>query len=294
MIIRRAETKDISELSKFIEKLNSKQKNHIGFCGDDSQEIANSLIEDFSDITFENSFIIALENNQIVGAIGFDADLENNSIEIWGPFIEKDFWNLIYELWKRMIVLLPKEINTLEMFINNKNKDCLKLANQLDFKKVTEEFIMEFGRENIINSVEILLEEINKKDYEVVKRIHDSNFPEAYYNGEKIISRISDNRKIFIHRESDKVVGYIYVEANPKFGESSIEFFAVEDSYRKKGIGSRLLKQALKWLFSFDSIDSTIICVNSKKIDAIKLYRNTGFNDKYQLSSFVKKYKKKL
>lgn len=122
-----------------------------------------------------------------------------------------------------------------------------------------------------------------------MRELHDKTFPNTYYDGEEIISRLNNHRKVFVCKEAKELTGYIYVEAEPEFDEGSIEFFAVNESQRGKGIGCYLLTMALRWLFSFNSIDSVSLCVNSKNEKAINLYKMAGFKEKHQLSYFIKR-----
>lgn len=284
-----AKKEDIKKISRFIAELNIKEENHIAYCGTDREEIENSLIEDITDVTFDESFIIATEEDEIVGLIGFDADIERNNVEIWGPFIKIDRGNILADMWDKMMKLLPKEIETINMFINNKNENCLELARDLDFSKKSEESILEIERSTIDNLDEIHLMELDIKDYESMEELHDKSFPNTYYSGEEIISRLNNNRKVFVCKEADELAGYIYVEAEPEFGEGNIEFFAVNELQRSKGIGKKLLIMGLKWLFLFDSISSIKLCVNLKNEKAINLYKKVGFKQKHQLSYFSKR-----
>ncbi|CAK7006288.1 GNAT family N-acetyltransferase [Tissierella sp. P1] len=280
---------DIKKISDFIARLNRKEESHIAYCGDDSEEIENSLKEDITDIQFDKSFVIATEENKIVGVLGFDADMERNNAEIWGPFIENGKWSIATDMWDKMLQLIPKEIVTTSMFVNNKNYNCLKLADILGFSKNSEEIILEFKRSDLNNLDEVCLIELAVEDFESMKELHDKTFPNTYYDGEEIISRLNNHRKVFVCKEAKELTGYIYVEAEPEFDEGSIEFFAVNESQRGKGIGCYLLTMALRWLFSFNSIDSINLCVNSKNEKAINLYKMAGFKEKHQLSYFIKR-----
>ncbi len=283
-----AKKEDIKKISNFIAKLNSKEENHIAYCGDDSEEIENSLREDITDIQFDKSFMIATEENEIIGVLGFDADMERNNAEIWGPFIEEGKWDIVTDMWNKMLQLIPKKIVMISMFINNKNYNCLKLANTFDFSKISEESILEFERSDLDNLDDISLIELDIEDYKAMKELHYKTFPNTYYSGEEIVSRLNNHRKVFVCKEAKELAGYIYVEAEPEFGEGNIEFFAVSELQRGKGIGGKLLTMALKWLFSFNSIDYINLCVNSKNEKAISLYKKVGFEQKHQLSYFTK------
>src|SRR5699024_3616500 len=144
-----------------------------------------------------------------------------------------------------------------------------ELAKKLNFKKQSDATILIFERHNSRDLIDTFLEELTPTYYLEMKQLHHNAFPGAYYSGHQIIQRINDHRKVFVITQKNIVVGYIYVEAAPDFGEASIEFFAVESSERGKGTGRQLLMGALKWIFSFENIDSITLCVNSINHSAI-------------------------
>ncbi len=88
--------------------------------------------------------------------------------------------------------------------------------------------------------------------------------------------------------EGPELLGYIYVEAEPEFGEANIEFFGVDQAKRGQGIGKQLLSGALKWLFSFESITSITLCVSAENRNAIELYKKVGFQLEHELYYFTK------
>lgn len=284
-----AKEEDLKQIASFIAEVNSKEESHIGYCGTDGEEIENSLIEDITDIPFQESFIVAKEDDRLIGVLGFDSDLENNSAEIWGPFIIEEKWDIAAELWDKMIKILPREINLVSMFVNKKNENCLQLATKLKFDKVSEETILSFERNNIDTLRDTTIIELSSAYYEDMKLLHDKTFPNTYYNGSQIIDRINDQRKVFIAIENNSLTGYIYVEVSPEFGEGSIEFFAVDESERGKGIGSKLLTMALRWIFTFESIENITLCVSSENEKALNLYKKVGFKEKHQLCYFTMK-----
>ncbi len=280
---------DMKQIANFIVEINSKEKNHIGFCGTDREEIENSLIEDITDIPFHESFIAAKEDEKLIGVLGFDSDLESNSAEIWGPFIIEEKWDIAVELWDEMMTVLPKEINIISMFVNKKNENCIQLAANLHFDKASEQTILIFEKSHIDKLQDTTIIELSSEHYENMKSLHDKIFSNTYYSGSQIIDRINNHRKVFVNIENKNLSGYIYVEVNPEFGEGSIEFFAVNESERGKGIGSKLLTMALRWIFTFASIDNITLCVNSENEKALNLYKKVGFKEKHQLYYFTRK-----
>lgn len=291
--VKKINKEDIEEVSNLIAKFNHIEESHIGYCGTDKHEIANDMLEGISDVPYSDSFVGAYESNQLIGVLGFDADLKAGSAEVWGPFINADKWNLVSDMWEKMIELLPSEINSLEMFPNLKNNSVCQFAEDLSFEKRSDESILIFERNNSMEFKNAFFEELRPAYYSAMKELHDTAFPGAYYNGQQIIDRLNEQRKVFIITNEEEISGYIYVEAEPDFGEASIEFFAVEPSGRGKGTGSLLLTGALKWIFTFKSIDSITLCVNSKNKRAIKLYKKVGFQHLHDLYSFTKDIREK-
>ena len=51
------------------------------------EELLQTIIHDFSDIGWEQSFVATYENNNLIGLLGFDMDEVKKCAEIWGPFI---------------------------------------------------------------------------------------------------------------------------------------------------------------------------------------------------------------
>ena len=132
-IIELMKNNDVDTVAKFISEMNKIGESHIGYCGNDRFEIAHSLREDLSDITYNNSFITVYEEDELIGVLGFDADLESNSAEIWEPFIKENKWDLVNHLWNRMVELLHDDIISIRMFPNKLNKKVLQLAEELSY-----------------------------------------------------------------------------------------------------------------------------------------------------------------
>lgn len=279
---------EVDRVAKFISEINSIEVSHIGYCGQDCLEIAHTLREYITDIPYNNSFLTVYDEGELIGVLGFDADLESNSAEVWGPFIKDDKWHIVMSMWRKMIDLLPNEINSISMFPNKENKKVLELVKELSFNRHSDQTILNFSRSRVEELEDVFIQELTE-DYNLeLVQLHDNSFPNTYYNGQQIIKRLNEDRKVFIIENDGQLCGYIYVEAEPAYGEASIDFFAVKESARGKGIGGNLLTVALKWLFTMESIGSITLCVNSSNQNAIKLYKKVGFQLKHELCFFTK------
>jgi ribosomal protein S18 acetylase RimI-like enzyme len=289
MTISQMKQEDMEKVAKFISRMNQIEESHIGYCGTNQEEIAHSLKEDVTDIPYWESFILAHEDEQVIGVLGFDADLEAKIAEVWGPFIDESKWNAAFDMWQEMIKIIPQEIECINLFPNKKNTHCVKFSQSLEFPIHSEQTILTFNRDNIDSLEELPIVEMKKDFYSEFEKFHDHTFPGTYYSGKQIVEQIHEHNKVFVTMADGLLSGYIYVEAEPEFGEASIEFFAVKEKYRGRGIGRQLLTIALKWLFSFEEIKSITLCVDSKNDKAIRLYQKIGFKHIHDLLFMTKK-----
>ena len=110
---------DYTQLANFIAELNIQKQHHIGYCGENVKEIKQTLETDFSC----EAFILVMNEQEIVGAIGLDIDETDNSAEVWGPFIKTNIGaeQVLEVMWQE---LLKKhdDIKNFSFFINEENE----------------------------------------------------------------------------------------------------------------------------------------------------------------------------
>jgi len=114
---------NLEELASFLEVINKVENSHIGYCGENKKEIYDTLTNDFSDIDMEKSFVVAYDEDIIVGALGFDIDDETKSAEVWGPFVKigEDYPQVANLLWGALEETIPLQLNEHLFFVNEKN-----------------------------------------------------------------------------------------------------------------------------------------------------------------------------
>ncbi|NMH71630.1 GNAT family N-acetyltransferase [Bacillus sp. RO2] len=281
----------IKEVASFIARLNGQSSSHIGYCGKQQKEIASSLQNDLTDVPFEKAFVLAYKEEDLVGVVGFDADFTQKTAEVWGPFVEENHQEQAIFLFQQMMQLIPSEVEKLFMFPNKENKLAVKTATNFDFIEQSKQAILIMRRNEFSSSQDAKLHLLTKEYNNEMIRLHNLAFPDTYYNGKQIINRISEHRKVFSYMRDDKLAGYIYVEVEPEFSEASIEFIAVDESFRGQNIGTELLKGAVSWIFLIEEIDELQLCVNTTNNQAIRLYQKAGFRLADELIYFKKKLK---
>ena len=281
---------DTAKIASFISSLNKQNENHIGYIGTEKEEIENALLNDFSDIPFHKSFILAYEQDKLIGVVGFDTDLENKQAETWGPFVDHLEWETIsMQMWDSILTLIPKEVSTISFFINELNVNSVQFARTIGAVESGVHSILTIRNDQLEEQyLDSEIDILEIQDQAAVSNLHNESFPNSYLSGNRMLENVNDFNKIFVCKRDGEFAGYIYVEANPEFGDASIEFFAVSPSYRGKGIGKALLLHGARWLLSFDSISKIQLCVNAKNEGAIHLYKKIGFEEIFTLSYLEK------
>lgn len=279
--------KDIKEVSIYLEKMNRKSRSHIGFCGEQNKEIYDALMNDFSDLKLEDSFLVAYDQKNIVGAIGMDADLAGGEADIWGPFVTDENLEVGQELWNKLLLKIPQEINSCSFFINKNNLFAKKIAMQNKAHYSGTDLVLNIKRSIFSEEIITTSKKIEKEYYGSFVNLHDEIFPKTYFNSDSILNRLNSNNNLLVIKgnESD-IKGYVYIEATPEHKEGNIEYIAVSPEFRGQGVGKTLIIDALNKLFSYPSIDEITICVSCKNTAAISLYKSVGFQEKYVLDSY--------
>lgn len=280
---------DISEISRFISEMNSQSKHHIGYCGTDALEIKHTLLNDFSDLPFEESFLCAYEGDVLIGVLGLDYDKETAEAELWGPFISNNNWQEVANLlWDTMLKNFPFPLMRIYGFYNVENLAGKWFMEVQGVKFEGEHSIMTISSRNVSlnQSTTITINEMQDDNIKEFKALHEQEFPNTYFSAEEIISRQGEEQKLFIATNQQQFYGYVFCEVTPEFGEGDIHFLAVSPTARKKGVGTQLLKKCLGFFSSFETITEITLSVKLDNQAALKVYLNAGFYEKHRLKFF--------
>ncbi|WYP27119.1 GNAT family N-acetyltransferase [Alkalihalobacillus sp. FSL W8-0930] len=287
-MIRLDSIKNSKSLSVFLSQCQQHSSKHIGYIGTEAKEIQQSLENEFSDLPLEDSALGIFMNEELIGFLGFDLDKDDRSAEIWGPYF-KNHWNedLAFELWKGLIDHVPMSIEEYSFFINSSNKDTVHFAKTLGATFQGNHLILTLDRsfyEPQEAPSEIKPFELIHKDAFIA--LHQTHFPGAYLTADEMIESIDPTHRLLLYKENESVIGYIYAEVSPQFGESDIHFFAVDAASQGKGVGTQLLHATISWIFSFSSIQTITLCVSVDSVAAIHLYKQAQFKEIYALSAY--------
>ncbi len=277
---------DIPALADFIASQQAQPSSYVGFCGSQPNEIAHELSE-FPDLPAEQAFVLAREDGAIVGALGFDADMEKQRAYVWGPLVAAASWDAVADqLWGLVAAKLPAANQRLDVFCHAQNERVRAWAARRQIPFHSEQFIMVFERTQLAQLPPAATTDLVPALHQQFIDLHELSFPKTYYSGPEIIARLNAEQRVLVVAEGEKLLGYTYIEAKPEFGEGHIEFIAVDQEARGKGVGLTLLTSALSWLFSFESVSAIELVVDGANPTARSLYQRAGFTTRYEMVNF--------
>lgn len=94
---------DMGMIAPLIAELNQRPGHHIGYCGTDKEELLHSLLELHEEAGVEQIFVVAFDDNRLVGVVGFDPDEEQGVADNWGLFVQHDKWLEVADvLWQEI------------------------------------------------------------------------------------------------------------------------------------------------------------------------------------------------
>ncbi len=142
-----------------------------------------------------------------------------------------------------------------------------------------------FRKANIIDLKRIL--ELNlklyKKEYKEFDKIINLNW--TYSDGKKYFKGRILKKDGFLEviEYENKIIGYLCGGRRKRLAYwkkaqyADIESFFLEDKFRNKGLGSKLLRDFINWCKG-KRIDYTFITASAQNMQAINLYKKFGFH----------------
>lgn len=276
---------DLNELAIFLANMNQQKETHIGFCGEKSEEIHETLKEDFVDQDGDVKFWITRNDlGEIAAAIGLDVDGVTG--EVWGPFNQTASMKLQQTLWEQLLYE-NSTVKKFLFFINQENTQQQKFMNELEIEKDGEHLSLEIKKEDFNQVQQMKSIPFVQSDFQAFQKIHDETFPNTYYDAETIRDRLSRKNILRVLKsESGKLQGYAYFEVDTEMKEASLEYIGVSSDFQNKGIGTTLLKETLSEMFTYPEINKILLTVDHENDQANHIYHKAGFKTRNVLISY--------
>jgi len=286
MNVRIEKSKDLKELAYFLSKMNGQKKSHIGFCGEKPEDIQKSLEEDFTsddDVTFYEA---RNSDGKIVAAMGLD--IEDVSAEVWGPFNQTKNFDVQYKLWGKLLNTYST-VKNFTFFINKENKRQQTFMSDIGAKNTGEHLDLTIKKKDFDMVGEIKSVPFTSNDFQEFEKLHDTIFPNTYYNAEIIRERLNEEGNVLklLKNVSTEIQGYAYYEVDLEMKEASLEYIGIPNTFQNKGFGTMLLKEVLTEMFSYSQINEIALNVDNTNKQANHVYLKAGFKPTDVLISYL-------
>ncbi len=270
------EVQGFKELSLFLADMNRKKESHIGYCGEQPDEILQTLQEDFVDENEDVPFFIARDHTDaIVAAIGLDIDA--SYAEVWGPFNQTASMDIQAALWNALTKANPS-VDTYSFFINQENVRQQVFVEKLGAKKKGEHLKLLINKHDFDQVQVIKSTPFEQEDFNAFEPLHNETFPNTYYDAQTIVERLSDENILkVLKNELSELQGYAYFEVDPDMAEASLEYIGISKAFQNKCLGTMLLKEAVSKMFTFPNIKEIALVVENINSPANHMYVKAGF-----------------
>jgi len=266
------------ELVQFVTRLNSDDAHHIGFFGEGEADIRSSLAECL--IAPAEGFLLAYDDDQLVGVFGVDADSEIGRAWLFGPLVEHADWHALADtLYSEILPLIRTGIRESDLFCDEQNIHLQEFAARQGFELRSENAVMTLLREKYIPHAkrEARIVPYTGIFFEQFEKLHVILFPTTYYTARQMTEKIDGSHQLFLAVENDILLGYNFCKIDPDAESGYVDFIGTDEQARGRGIGADLLASGVDWMLSAVSTRKISLTVNANNVPARSLYEKFGF-----------------
>jgi ribosomal protein S18 acetylase RimI-like enzyme len=282
--IRPARKEDFEIVSKLIADQNKNPETHCiqSDTGVDYQSIQNEIIR--LDLDSGICFMVAFQDDQLIGTLGCELDEELGRGWLRGPFVVAntvDWENVAAPLLQGLLNTLPSAIHWLDSFLNiaNQRGNDFYLTHGFTQLRLVHVYVAAPPENPPDHSSTCTSLQPNQAQNFIT--LHDSIFPGTYATGQRIVDKLDDHHQVFVYTQGSEIAGYLYAAIEEESGDGSVEFLGVREAARGSGIGRQLLQAALHWFFEGKKVPRVLLVVNDNLTNARSLYESVGFKLKY-------------
>lgn len=272
------------ETVHFIADLNCHREFNNPWLGSDEASIKERL-QSLPYIPFEEAFVLAEEDEQVVGVLGFYALPESKQFRLLGPYVQHNNWEEISQaLYEQLLALIPDSYQTCRVSIDSLNVQCATLFQQLGFTEYNAEAVLSLDLSRFVSPALAPL----PKGFEIIlytdqtdqlrEAFHQLHPKDAYFSSNDILNQLSATQKLFLLCESGtNLVGYSYVEVIQETRIAEICFLRIDEKYRNKQFGTHVIAHVIEWGQQYLDIEKIELSVRTENIHARRLYDRLNF-----------------
>jgi GNAT superfamily N-acetyltransferase len=279
VIFRVARRDDYRVLAEWLVQVSQAPEQHClhTWSGETAEGLQQQLVSYWDES--ELCYVMALQDGQLVGAMGseYDEGLERGWLH--GPHVATEDWGAIAaRLFTRLLAELPTCIGQLDAYLNVENTRGRRFYAQQGFKErehLNYDFWLTPDQRVVSGDRGCML--LGKEHETSFKQLYEVLFPAAYYSAERVLQMIGQSHQALVVTAGEEVLGFAVVSAEGSQSEGEVQFLGVREDSRRQGYGRRLLLAAIDWLL--DRAGASRVCLNvgEELVHARDLYESVGF-----------------
>lgn len=280
---RLAQRSDIPMLARWLVQICENPQQHCmhSWSGEDAADLGGLLLKYLVD--GELVYVLAFQGENLVGAMGCEYDEELHRGWLHGPHAEIDDWESpAEELFARVLEALPSSITILDAYPNTANTRAVDFYGRRGFARVGDvSHVYGLVSGHRVASREAPCGPLEKCHEPSFLELYHTLFPDAYYSGRRILNMIGSSYRVFVVAEGTDVLGFAAGSADEGSKSGEVQFVGVREDRRGKGLGRRLLRTAVDWLFDDAAMSQVFLNVRQDVPHARSLYESVGFKHRY-------------
>lgn len=284
----RCTDRHLDRMLDFISTYNPDSQHHIGYFGVTPEDIRQSVL--MLNLRYDRGFRLALDGGHLVGVMGVDIDKEIGRAWLYGPLVTANDWattaDALYEAVQKAV---PRGIIEHEMFVDAQNADCLAFAERFGFSRYKDMSIYFITPDRVAALPEAEADEWDSRFNAQLVALHDRLFPRSNYTLAYMLAEREKGAQLLILSEGAGLSGYFFGRAEPESGEAYVDLVGVDESYRRGGIGRRLMLAGLARLRRMPGLRQINLTVATENEPARRLYDSLGFVKERDMMSFRKR-----
>ncbi len=237
-------------------------------------------VEDFPG-GWERGFVVGTTaDGEPAAVLGAQLSPDGTLGWLWGPWLaDERHWNtpLPAALLDALNQRLPAGVRQLEAFLHVENRDARRFLQARGFGSglVTHIYVCRSARTGCAREVGADLTATHEVAF---ARLHADTFPAgASTPADELLAGRDTEHRIFAAVDGLRLLGYVCVSVNRAPSEGFVDYLAVRESARGRGIGSGLLGRARRWAFVEQRLPQLALCVSDWRAGARRLYEQAGF-----------------
>ena len=208
-IVARCDQASFEGMVTFIANLNGSDKDHVGYFDTSVDDITRSLHE--LTLPVDEGFHLAIQNQEIVGVLGIEADPEIGRAWIYGPLVRHPQWMAVAdELLAAALPTIPPGIHKQQMFFDNRNRNCQAFAVRHGFELLSELAIIALSRADLDRVPHATALPIDERTYDQFRDLHPRLMPNTYFTAQQLLDRLDADSHLLIATHEGELLGYVY------------------------------------------------------------------------------------